>query len=116
MIFIELNIFKYLFNNKTKVSVSCIFIHRTLSSKFQIEHDVLKGNEDLVHHLDLHQCNDSVNTSLAGKGWIIVPRGQPRPEGIEDWVKPSCYKSIVYAWSIGGKVCVHFDIHVLITN
>ena len=69
---------------------------------------MLPGNEDLVHHLVLYECHDWVTTSLAGKGWIVVPEGQPRPEGIEDWVRPSCFKSIVYAWAIGGKVYVYF--------
>ena len=77
-----------------------------------MEHDVLPGNEDLVHHLVIYECQNYVSPLLDGKGWVEVPEGQPKPEGIEDWVRPSCFKSVVYAWAVGGKVCVHLILFI----
>ena len=69
-----------------------------------MEHDVLPGNEDLVHHLIIYECQNDVSPSLAGKGWVETPIGQPRPDGIDDSFAWSCKKSIFFAWAVGGKV------------
>ena len=74
---------------------------------FQIEPIVQKGNEALVHHIVVYECESNFNESH------INTSGSCEDPAMPVHIKQCKGRNSVYAWAIGGKVSYYMTSHLL---
>jgi dopamine beta-monooxygenase len=80
------------------------FLQFASDNQFQIEADITKGNEHLVHHMEVYHCTKPTHTDHIPlyNGWCNAPNKPRETKGCSQ---------VIGAWAMGASVsyfCLFF--------